>query len=122
MRTQCCATDPRDLVANRRASLLLWKLPLAVFVAGFFVSSILRAAIWTTSLVVAGMACLINAYRCHRVHCYFTGPFFLIGAAASVADGLGLLPLGPRGWTWIGLAVILGGCILTVVSERFWGK
>lgn len=122
MRTPCCTTDPRDLVANRRASLLLWKLPLAVFVAGFFVSSITRTVIWATSLVVAGTACLINAHRCRRVHCYFTGPFFLIGAAASVADGLGVLPLGTRGWIWIGLAVILGSCILTVLSERLWGR
>lgn len=118
----CCATDSKDLAGNRRTSLLVWGLPQMGFLLGFFVSPIFRAVLWTVSLAVAGVACLVNASRCGRMHCYFTGPFFLIGAAAALSYGLGLLPLGPRGWIWIGIAVIVGGSILTFLPERLWGK
>lgn len=118
----CCATDPKDLVGNRRISLLVWGFPLMAFILGFFVSPIFRMLLWTVSLAVAGVACLVNASRCGRRHCYFTGPFFLIGAAAALSCGLGLLPLGPRGWIWIGMAVIGGGSISCFLPERLWGK
>ncbi len=119
---ECCAPDPKDLVGHRRISLLVWGVPLIAFLLGTFVSPIFRMLLWTVSLGVAGVACLVNASRCGRMHCYFTGPFFLIGAVAALSFGLGLLPLGPRGWIWIGLAVIVGGSILTFLPERLWGK
>jgi len=31
-----------------------------------------------------GGACLVNAVRCGRLHCYVTGPFFLLGAIGLV--------------------------------------
>lgn len=35
-----------------------------------------------------GLACLANAARCRRMHCYFTGPYFLLLAlGAGVAFG-----------------------------------
>jgi hypothetical protein len=69
-----------------------------------------------------GVACLFNAFRCGRVHCRFTGPFFILGAFASLGYGLGLLPLGPSGWSWIGLGTIVGAIGLTCLPELFLGR
>jgi hypothetical protein len=60
--------------------------------------------------------------RCGRLHCYFTGPFFLLMAVASLLHGFGLVSLGSLGWLWIGLVTLVGGIGLTVVPERIWGQ
>jgi len=44
-----------------------------------------------------GIVRLLNASRCGRIHCYFTSPFFIVGAVTSLGYGLGLLPFGPPG-------------------------
>jgi hypothetical protein len=31
-----------------------------------------------------GVACIVNALRCGRVHCYLTGPFFLLMAVIAL--------------------------------------
>jgi drug/metabolite transporter (DMT)-like permease len=69
-----------------------------------------------------GVMCLVNASRCGRIHCLFTGPFFILGAVASLGYGLGLLPLGPSGWQWIGAITIIGGIALTCIPERVLGR
>ena len=47
-----------------------------------------------------GVACLLNARRCGRMRCHFTGPFFLAMAVASLLFSLGALPLGSEGWAF----------------------
>jgi hypothetical protein len=69
-----------------------------------------------------GVACLLNALRCGRIHCLFTGPFFIIGAICSLGYGLGLLPLGPSGWKWIGDVTIIGAIALCCVPELVFGR
>jgi len=41
-----------------------------------------------------GVGCVINAARCGRLHCYFTGPMFLLGALAIFLVGFEYLDLG----------------------------
>jgi hypothetical protein len=77
---------------------------------------------WTLSLVVMGGACLINARGCGRMHCYFTGPFFLLLAVASLSYGLRLLPLGPHGWEYLGGILLVGGGLLSFMPEWLWGR
>src|SRR2546421_2620487 len=60
-----------------------------------FVSPGLKTVLWTLSLGFMGTICLLNASRCGRIHCYFTGPFFILGAVTSLGYGIGLLPFGP---------------------------
>jgi len=92
----CCPTcDQRDLTGRRGARFVLWQLPLLVFLAGIFVRPSWRIVLWTAALVVAGAACVANAARCGRLHCYFTGPFYLLAALVTLTYGLGLLPSGP---------------------------
>ncbi len=121
--TECCATPDRsDLTGRKVARLVLWQLPLMVFVAGVFVGPLWRTMLWTGALTVAGTACVANAARCGRLHCYFTGPFYLPGASITLIYGLGILPLGPGRWGWIGLAVAAGSRVFAYVPEWIGGK
>jgi hypothetical protein len=112
----------RDLLSKGPSGFLLWCAPWIVFVVGFSVPSGLRTALWTTSFAVMGAACLLNASRCGRVHCRFTGPFFILAAVASLTYGLGLLPLGPSGWKWICTGTVIGALALTCIPELFLGR
>jgi hypothetical protein len=91
-----------DWVGRRRTLALGWGLPSAALVCSLFVESPWRAWIWVPSLLCMGAACLVNAIRCGRTHCYFTAPLFFVMACVGLLDGLGLLALGPRAWTWLG--------------------
>ena len=112
----------RDLWCKGLSGFLLWCVPWLVFVLGCSAPSGLRTALWTTSFAVMGAACLLNAARCGRVHCRFTGPFFILAAVASFAYGFGLLPLGSSGWKWIGAGTIIGALALTCIPELFLGR
>ena len=68
-----------------------------------------------------GGACIANARRCGRTHCRFTGPFYLLVAAAVITYTKGILPLGQQGWTILGVVAIAGTAVLWWGSERIWG-
>jgi hypothetical protein len=111
-----------DWVAVRRTLALGWGLPSAALVCSLFVESPWRAWIWVPSLLWMGAACLVNAIRCGRTHCYFTAPLFFVMACVGLLDGLGLLALGPRAWTWLGLGLVIGTAGLWWGTERLWGR
>jgi hypothetical membrane protein len=69
-----------------------------------------------------GVACTINAARCGRVHCYITGPFFVLMAVATLLYGVGILPLGAKGWSLLSLTILVGALALCCLPELFWGK
>lgn len=121
---QCSSKGPRDLAGRLTTLGLIWGLPTALMVLAvvFAGGGWVVATVWTVSLSVMGIACLINARGCGRMHCYFTGPFFLAMAAASLAYGLHLLPLGPNGWNVLGSITLIGGCLLCCVPESLWGR
>src|SRR6266853_1476666 len=106
-----------DFLCKGPSACLVWCAPWIAFALGFSVAPGLRTALWAMSLAVMGVACLVNASRCGRVHCRFTGPFFILSALTSLGYGLGLLPLGPSGWSWIGLGTIIGAIGLTWIPE-----
>lgn len=81
-----------------------------------------RSAIWAIGLGIMGTGCVINALRCGRWHCYFTGPFLLLMALLSVLYGLGAVPLGTQGWNWMGGVTICGAVLLSYLPERLFGK
>lgn len=78
--------------------------------------------VWPTLLTFMGVACLLNARRCGRIHCYFTGPFFLLIASVGLLYGLGVLPLGARGWSTLSVALVVGSAILLCVPEWILGR
>ena len=112
----------RDLFRGWTSSLLLWGLPWFAFAVGFSEPPFLKIILWTTSLGFMGVMCLLNTFRCGRTHCLFTGPFFILGAIVSLGYGLGLLPLGPSGWKWVGAVTIIGAIALCCIPELVLGR
>ena len=117
-----CGPQQRDVLCSGTKMFLFWCLPAFAFALGFFVSPALRTVLWTLSLGFMGILCLVNASRCGRIHCYFTGPFFILGAIASLGYGIGLLPFGPSGWKWIGNISIIGAIVFSAIPEFVFGR
>ncbi len=118
------AGGSQDLLSDRFATIAIYWLPIVVLVvSGFFaVGNVWRSAIWAVALITMGVGCVFNALRCGRVHCYATGPFFLLMAAVAVLYGLGIAPLGARGWNAITLVTVIGGIALYYLPEHFFGR
>jgi len=110
--------------AHRRIGLLLWGLPLIAILASAFgpLAPMTRGTIWALALLWAGAACITNACRSGRLHCFITGPFFVILGVASLLYGTGVLSLGTQGWLWIGSVLALGAPLLIMLPERIWGR
>ncbi len=113
----------RDWVTGRRSYALAWGIPTVALLVGIVLPAPVRTVVWSTALVWMGVACIVNALRCGRLHCYLTGPFFLLMAMIVALHGLGVLWLGPNGWWWLGLTlVVVGGGLLWYLPERLWGR
>lgn len=111
----------RDLTCGR-VGILIWIVPAVILGITAGIGGMVAALTWPPLLVFMGGACLVNARRCGRLHCYFTGPFFFLLAALSLLYGLGLLPLGPHGWPWLSGSFLVGACVLICVPEWLFGK
>ena len=112
----------RDWVSRRGAALVAWGIPIVALVASTGLDHPAKTLVWLVALAWMGLACLANARRCGRMHCRFTGPFFLLMAALATLHGFEVGWLGESGWSILGLAVLVGGVVLTVVPEKLWGK
>jgi hypothetical protein len=86
------------------------------------ISSGWRTVVWTVALDTMGVACIVNALRCGRVHCYLTGPFFFLMALIALSYGLGMLHLGGNGWNLLGLMTLIGAIALWCLPEMLLGK
>ena len=104
------------------ASLLIWIVPIIFLSIAASLGGTYATVLWPVLLVFMGAACLVNANRCGRRHCFITGPFLLILAAVSLLYGLGVLPLGAHGWQWLTDTLLIGGCALCCVPEWLFGK
>ncbi len=120
----CPKNNARDILSNQWLAVAVFWLPILVLVVtgGSRVGGGWRTIAWTAALGVMGTACMANAVRCGRLHCYLTGPFFLVMAFAALLYGLGILPLGRHGWNLLSLTVLVGGLALCCLPERFFGK
>lgn len=118
------ARSSRDLLSDRGATIAIYCLPIAALVASGFVhmSDAWRSAIWAAALITMGIGCLVNALRCGRIHCYATGPFFLLMAVLTILYALGIAPLGARGWNTIAIVTLVGGIALYYLPEVFLGR
>jgi hypothetical protein len=94
----CVRRDWADWSSNRRGYVLAWGLPTALLILGMFMPEPIRTGVWAGALIWMGVACIANAARCGRTHCYLTGPFFLAMAVVTVAHGTGVISLGSQGW------------------------
>lgn len=110
--------NERDFLASLPGTLIAWGLPVLAMVAVIGVPHPVKTWVWAGALAWMGIACLWNARRCKRRHCYWTGPFFLVMTLPVLGYGYGLLPLGGEGWKWLGAAVGLGAFGLIALTER----
>jgi hypothetical protein len=81
----------RDWLASARTSILAWWAPHAAMLAALVLAVPARAAVWIVALVWMGTACIVNARRCHRTHCRYTGPYYLAMIAPVLAFGSGIV-------------------------------
>jgi hypothetical protein len=120
--TETDITNRRDWAGNFRAYALAWGVPLLVIIAGAFIEPSTRTVLWLLALIWMGTACLINARRCGRTHCRFTGPFYLFLIVPVLLHGFEVLPLGTYAWWILGAAILAGGKIIWWATEATWGK
>jgi hypothetical protein len=106
----------RDLT-GRKSAWLLWYLPIALVIVG---SSWNRGRVWlwVPAFVVMGLGCLANAARCGRIHCYVTGPLFLLAAVFVALSAFGIVPLHPG----VFLLVVFGATCLALCAEIPLGR
>ena len=112
----------KDWAGNFRAYALAWGLPSLIIIAGSLVDAQARTMIWSAVLLWMGTACLMNARRCGRTHCRFTGPFYLFLIIPVVFLGYGLTSLGSYDWWILGAVILFGGKIIWWASEVAWRK
>ncbi|WP_152007180.1 hypothetical protein [Hoeflea sp. EC-HK425] len=111
-------TEKFDFLSTIPGALIAWGLPIAAMILAIGVPHPVKTWIWVGALVWMGSACLWNARRCKRRHCFWTGPFFLAMTLAVLAHGYGLVDLGSQGWRWLGAAIGLGAWGITAITER----
>jgi hypothetical protein len=117
------AVAGRDWTGRPGMAFVWWCLPLGVGLASGLTSLSARAIapIWAVSFVWMGTGCLLNARRCHRLHCYISGPAFLLGAVALGLFAAGVLAFGPHSLNNI-IGITLAIAALSFVPEMIWRK
>ena len=116
------ARPSRDWLASPRASTLAWWIPYATVIAALFISAPVRAVVWTVALIWMGTACILNARRCNRTHCRFTGPYYLAMILPVLALGFGMISAGIYAWIVLGILIFGGSKLIWWATERAWGR
>jgi hypothetical protein len=112
----------RDWLGRTGTNLIAWWIPQGAILAGLLVPVPARTAIWVAALVWMGTACLLNARRCNRTHCRYTGPYYLAMIVPVLALGSGLVAAGFYVWLTWGCVILLGSKLIWWATERAWGK
>jgi hypothetical protein len=112
----------RDWLRSPLTSLLAWWVPQGAIVASLFLPVPLRTIIWIVALIWMGTACILNARRCGRTHCRYTGPYYLAMIAPMLGLGSGLLDADFLGWFLLAVVILAGSKLIWWMTERAWGK
>ena len=113
----------RDSLRKTWQVISLWGLPAVVATIALVLAD-RRPALFlaaSAALLVMGGACLVNAARCRRLHCYITGPYFLMLALGALL-AYGFAPNGEshsRLWLLLALGVTP---LLIWLPERLAGR
>jgi hypothetical protein len=86
---------------------LAWWIPWIAVIAGLLAPVLVRTAIWIVALSWMGTACILNAKRCGRTHCRYTGPYDLAMSAPVVALGYGFVSGGIYAWVVLASVILL---------------
>jgi len=115
------ARASRDWLGQAHTSLLAWWIPQAAIVLALLLPVPVRAVIWIIALAWMGTACILNARRCGRTHCRYTGPYYVAMILPVIAFGLAFISTGFFGWLALGVAILVGSKIIWWATERTWG-
>ena len=122
--TDPVTTAPQNDWARQPLTIILWwGLPVAAGVAAGLLRLPSRASASVCAVSFAWMAtgCLLNARRCHRVHCYISGPVLLVGAIIAGLVAAGVVDLGSRTFS-NAVSAILVLALLSFVPEMVWKR
>jgi len=111
-----------DWSGSPRAHLLAWWIPKAAIIATLFAPVAIRTGIWVAALIWMGIACMLNARRCGRTHCRYTGPYYLLMTVPVVLLGSGVVAGGFFAWLLLVCVVLLGSKLLWWATESAWGE
>jgi hypothetical protein len=112
----------RDWLASARSHALAWWIPQGAMIAALLAPEWVRAAIWIVALIWMGTACTLNARRCGRTHCRYTGPYYLAMILPVIVLAWGAVPDSMPVWLALGALILGGGKIIWWATERAWGK
>lgn len=101
---------------------LIWGIPRAILLSSPLMPARNLGVVWPVVLAFMGAACLVNARRCSRIHCFATGPFFLVMAALALLYGAGVLPFGVHGWWALSVPLLVGSVALNFIPEWALGR
>jgi len=118
-----CDSNEMDWVANKTQFTLAWGLPTALLVGSWFLefSSLLMGGLWMLGLSWMGFACLRNASHCGRMHCFFSGPYFILSGIVALGIGFKWPSLQSVDFTGLGLFLIIATPMVCVLPELLWG-
>jgi len=119
---QTTADPGKDWVGSFGGYLIAWGIPSVILVAAGLLDPAQRAIAWAGVLVWMGAGCLLNAKRCGRTHCRYTGPYYLLMIVPVALLGAGVFSLGAWAWWGLGAMILLGSKIIWLVTEVLWGK
>jgi hypothetical protein len=74
------------------------------------------------ALIWMGTACILNARRCGRTHCRYTGPYYLAMIAPVLVLAFGIVSADFYGWLLFGALILAGSKAIWWATERTWGK
>jgi hypothetical protein len=112
----------KDWVRRPGMGFVWWCVPLGIGVAASWLSSTRATAlVWMTSFIWMGTGCILNARRCHRLHCYISAPAFFLGAAALVLFAAGIALPGSHSLNNI-VGMTLTAALLSFIPEMIWRK
>lgn len=109
------------MTARGRKLPLIWCVPLLGLAVSLRFGELLRDAAWPTVLVWMGIACLLSARRCRRLHCFLTAPLLLLLAGVALLFSVGVVSVGAHGCSVLSVILVVAP-ILYVVPEWRWGK
>lgn len=116
-------TNNTDWTSNLFSFMSIWGLPTTILcLSPMLENKMLIGWIWMLALVWMGSACLLNARKCKRTHCFYTGPFFIFMAVISLLYGTGYIEINENGWLWLGSITALVSTLIWVFSESILGK
>ena len=87
----------------------------------FLPSSAVRPAIWI-AFIWMGVACILNARRCGRTHCRYTGPYYLAMIAPVFLLASGIDSARFYDWLILGTLILAGSGAIWWATEYAWGK